>query len=166
MACNKQEMTGEAFVKACPALKGKELLFSDPSSVPVITHLYDTPGSATIAANSEDEFIARDLLLGGRLDGVVFVADAKNLRRSLAFALEVAEFGLPMVMSLNMLDESENMGIEVDDEALSREFGVPVGRTIAIERRGIRKLAEMILQPEVSSKRVQFQDTIIVWKCK
>ena len=82
-ACSKTEMTGESFVKACPALKGRELLFSDPSYVPVITHLYDTPGSATIAANSEDEFIARDLLLEGRLDGVVFVADAKNLRRAL-----------------------------------------------------------------------------------
>jgi hypothetical protein len=105
----------------CPALQGKGAQPGDGLGTPLITHLYDTPGSATVAANSEDEFVARDLLLGGRMDGVLFVADAKNLRRSLAFALEVAGFGLPMVLALNMLDESENMGIEVDDTALSKE---------------------------------------------
>jgi len=40
------------------------------------------------------------------MDGVVLVADAKSLRRSLALALEVAEFGVPMVVNLNMVDEA------------------------------------------------------------
>ncbi len=137
----------------CPALKGTSPVTLDS---PLVTHLYDTPGSATLAANSQDEMVARDLILSGRMDGVVVVADAKNLRRSLAFALEVAEFGLPMVIDLNMLDESESMGIEMDDGILAREMGVPVGRTVAIEKRGVRQLAELVLDAELPEPRTRF----------
>ncbi|MCP4676244.1 MAG: ferrous iron transporter B [Deltaproteobacteria bacterium] len=124
------------------------------------THLYDTPGSATLAANSEDEIVARDLMLSGQIDSVLLVADAKNLRRSLALALEVAELGLPMVFDLNMIDESESMGIEVDKVALARELGVPIGQTVATERRGIRRLAELILTPRVSTRQTRFSEAV------
>ncbi len=126
------------------------------SDEPVLTHLYDTPGSTTLAANGEDEMVARDLILSGEMTGVILVADAKNLRRSLALALEVAEFELPMVMALNMLDEAEAMGIDVDDGALSQELGVPVGRTVAVENRGIRRLAELVPEAVVVPSRVRF----------
>ncbi|MCP4602286.1 MAG: ferrous iron transporter B [Proteobacteria bacterium] len=145
----------------CPALKGKGAgQTADTLIAPLVTHLYDTPGSTTLAANSEDEMVARDLMLSGHLDGVVVVADAKNMRRSMAFALEAAEFGLPMVIDLNMLDESESMGIEVDDAALAREMGVPVGRTVATEKRGVRQLAELILDAQIPKRHIRFPKAI------
>ncbi len=116
----------------------------DGTSSPVVTHLFDTPGSTTLVATSEDEMVARDLLLSGLLDAVVLVADAKNLRRSLALALEVASFDLPLVLDLNMLDEAEAMGIEVDDDELAARLGVPVVRTIAVEGHGVRRLADRL----------------------
>ncbi len=109
-----------------------------------VTHLYDPPGSTTLAAASEDEMVARDLVLSGQLHAVLFVADAKNLRRSLALALQVAEFRLPMVLDLNMLDEAEAMGLEIDEAGLAHQLGVPIGRTVAVERRGLRQLANLI----------------------
>jgi ferrous iron transport protein B len=127
---------------------------------PLVTHLFDTPGSATLAANSEDEMVGRDLILSGQMDGVVVVADAKNMRRSLAFALEVAEFGIPMVIDINMLDESEGLGIEIDDGILAGEMGVPVGRTVATERQGVRRLAELILDAQQPIVRVRFSDPV------
>lgn len=124
---------------------------------PVVTHVFDTPGSATLAATSEDEMVARDLLLAGLIDGVALVADSSNLRRSLALALEVAEFGLPMVLVLNMIDEAEAQGIEVDPGALSRELGVDVVRTIAVEGVGVRRLSERLLDARRPRKLVRLQ---------
>jgi ferrous iron transport protein B len=126
----------------------------------VVTHIFDTPGSTTFAATSEDEMVARDLLLAGLIDTVVLVADASNLRRSLALALEVAEFGLPMVLVLNMIDEAETAGIEVDHGALSRELGVDVVRTSAIEGIGIRRLAERMMDARRSTPRVHLEPSI------
>jgi ferrous iron transport protein B len=123
-------------------------------------HLFDTPGSVTLAANGEDEMVVRDLLLCGGLDAVAVIADAKNLRRSLALALEIAELGLPMVFNVNMLDEAESTGLDVDEDELARALGIPTNRTIAIEGVGVRRLAELILDAQVSARRVRFPTAI------
>lgn len=141
----------------CPALR---VLAHDASDDFTVTHLFDTPGSATLAANSEDEMAARDLLLSGQMDGVVLVADAKNLRRSLALALEVAELQLPMVLTLNMLDEAEGLGVEIDDDRLAEILEVPVARTVAVENRGVRKLAAAIGRARPPARLVQFPDAV------
>jgi ferrous iron transport protein B len=104
--------------------------------------------------------VARDLLLSGEVDGVVLVADAKNLRRSLALALEVAEFGLPMVLNLNMLDEAEIMGLDVDDAELARILGAPVNRTVAVEKLGVHDLAELVLDARVPARLVHLPDRV------
>ena len=126
----------------CPGRKPRRLTVLEQDAAqskrswPEVIHLYDTPGATSLVAGSEDEMVARDLLLSGQMDGVLLVADPKNLRRSLALGLEVAEFGLPMVVDLNLLDEAENQGLSVDDRALGKSLGVPVGRTVAIEKGG------------------------------
>jgi Fe2+ transport system protein B len=140
-------------IHACPGAATLSSL-----GVTELIHLYDTPGSATLAANGEDEIVARDLILSGEMTSVLLVADAKNLRRSVALFLEMAELGLPMTLSLNMLDEAEAMGVEVDDQRLSRELGVPVVRTIAVEKQGLKKLAEQ--RPERPECSVRFPNAI------
>ena len=127
---------------------------------PVVTHLYDTPGCGSLVAGSEDEMVARDLLLSGQVDAVLLVADAKNVRRSLSLALQVAEFGLPMVLDLNMIDEAETMGVEVNDAELSQLLGVAVTRSIAVEGIGVGRLAEQILVPRQAQRPVQFPGAI------
>ncbi len=133
---------------------------TDEKTRPLATHLYDTPGSATLAANSEDEMVARDLLFSGQMGSVLLVADAKNLRRSLALALEAGEFGLPMVLDLNMVDESESMGLEVDEVVLARELGVPIGRTVARENRGVPGLSELIMEPRVMERSARLPEAV------
>src|SRR5688572_18577706 len=107
--------------------------------------LLDLPGAYSLHAASLDEAITRDLCRGfypgePAPDVIVCVVDATNLRLHLRFALEVRELGRPMVLAVNMMDAARRRGIEVDLEALEREFGVPVVPTVAVRRDGARAL--------------------------
>ena len=125
-----------------------------------VTHLYDTPGSSTLAAGSEDEMAARDLLLSGLVDGVVMVADSKNLRRTLALTLEVAELGIPMVVAANMVDEAEDKGLDLDVDELSRILGVEVVKTVAVEGRGVPRLADALTRTTPATRLVSFSTPV------
>ncbi len=160
-ACHELSGHGDS----CPAVHGRgrrrKAAVTDRGSASLrVTHLYDTPGAASLTASGEDEMVTRDMLLSGLVDTVLPVLDAKNLRRSLALALEVAEFGLPTVFCLNMIDEAENAGQEIHREELARILGVPVVPTVAVVGHGVRKLAERIADAGPLSVRIQFSDTV------
>jgi len=106
-----------------------------------VCDIIDTPGvNALDGAISEDERITRELLESDGVDLVVQVADARNLRRALMLTSQIAEFGKPMVLALNMIDEAYARGISIDAEALSRELCVPVVEMVAVEGRGLSEL--------------------------
>jgi len=106
--------------------------------------VYDTPGLVSIFSESEDERAGREVVLseeiGHGVDGIIMVADAKHLKRSIAIALQYAEFGLPMLFNINMMDEAVSRGIEIDTARLSQLLGIEVTTTIAPEGMGIREL--------------------------
>ncbi|MBF0413576.1 MAG: ferrous iron transporter B [Desulfamplus sp.] len=110
--------------------------------------IYDTPGIYSIFSSNEDERASRDILLipktRKRVKGVLLVADAKNLKRSIAIALQFAEYGLPMILDINMIDEASSRGIEVDIVKLSEILGIEVCTTIAREGIGIEKLRALL----------------------
>lgn len=97
----------------------------------------DTPGVGALSPNSEDEKVARDVVLEPGEKTVVQVADAKNLRRALFLTAQFAELEIPTVLALNMWDEARDRGIEMDLARVRDEVGVPVVPTVATERRGL-----------------------------
>ena len=104
----------------------------------------DTPGVNSLLPQSEDERVTCEILLREKPDVIVQVADAKNMRRSLLITSQLAEFGIPMVLALNMIDEAEDRGIELDSKGLSEFFSIPVVETIAIYSKGRRQLLNAI----------------------
>ncbi len=80
-----------------------------------------------------------------RPDIIVHVIDASSLQRSLELTLELTELGLPVVVALNMMDEAQRKGVEVDCEALSRKLGVPVVPTVALKGSGLKALFEQVI---------------------
>lgn len=104
----------------------------------------DTPGIQSIIPLSDDERVTRDILLSQPSTSVIQVVDTKNLRRGLLIALELAEAGLSFVLNLNMADEAENRGINVDIERLSQVLGVPVVSTVATRGEGLEALAQQL----------------------
>jgi small GTP-binding protein len=102
----------------------------------------DTPGVNNLVPMSEDEVVTRDLLLAEAPDAVVQVADAKNLRRGLLLALQLAELEVPFALNLNMVDEARSRGLNFRWLTLRERLGVPVNATVATERRGLKGLTD------------------------
>lgn len=111
--------------------------------------LLDLPGTYGLHPRSPDERITRDVLLGHapgekRPDLALCVVAATNLRRHLKLVLAVRRLGIPMVVALNMADVAEARGLDIDAAALSKELGVPVVRTVAIDGRGAAELRALL----------------------
>jgi len=114
-----------------------------------LVQVLDLPGAYSLAATSPDEAVTRDVCLGRfqgeqRPDLLVCVADATNLRLHLRFVLELQQLGLPMVLSLNMVDAAQRRGIVIDRERLQRMLGIPVVGTVAVRRGGARDLVDRL----------------------
>jgi len=104
----------------------------------------DTPGINSLIPQSEDERVTCEILLREKPDVIVQVADAKNLRRTILITSQLAEFGIPMILVLNMIDEAEDRGIDIDSEGISKLFDMPVVETIAIYAKGKKQLLHAI----------------------
>ena len=110
-----------------------------------VCDIVDTPGvNAIEGVLSEDEKVTRDLLRDGGAELIVQVADARNLRRALMLTSQLADFRLPMILLLNMMDEARARGVDVDAAALSEELGIPVIEAVAPEGRGIAELRDAL----------------------
>jgi ferrous iron transport protein B len=104
----------------------------------------DTPGVNSLVPQSDDERVTRDMLLKSDPDVIVQVADAKNLRRTLLVTSQLAEFGRPMLLVLNLMDEARSRNIEIDAAGIGELFGVPVVETVATDGEGLDVLHKMI----------------------
>jgi ferrous iron transport protein B len=118
----------------------------------------DTPGVYSLVPQSEDERVTCDILLREKPDVVVQVADAKNLRRTLLVTSQLVEFGVPTVLVLNMMDEAEERGIEIDARGVSELFGVQVVETIAIYSQGKKRLLQAIQSAKPPRNPIMFPD--------
>jgi ferrous iron transport protein B len=91
-------------------------------------NLVDLPGAYSLAAQSPDEMIAVDALLGhvedlARPRAILALADATNLRRNLFLLTQLAELNLPMVVAVNMTDLAAAKGIEMIRSLQPRPHG-------------------------------------------
>lgn len=102
-------------------------------------NLVDLPGSYSLAAESPDEMVACDVLLGlidnlHQPDAVLVVVDSANLRRNLFLVHQVMELGKSVVVALNMSDIAKRRGIHIDPDQLSKELGAAVIPFVATDR--------------------------------
>jgi len=125
----------------------KEGLLATPSGKRV--RLFDLPGAYGLEAETPDEKVTLDVITGrfaseDQPDLIVCVVDATNLRQHLRLVLGLKRFGLPMMLALNMSDLAERNGIKIDTALLSRELGLPVVSTTALQHSGITSLLQRL----------------------
>ena len=104
----------------------------------------DTPGMYSLLPITEEERVSRLLLLEENPAAILHVVDSKNLERMLPLTLQLIEAGLPVILDLNMMDESEAAGIEVDVNRLEERLGIPVVATTATTRHGLTTLRKRL----------------------
>ena len=100
----------------------------------------DTPGMYSLLPITEEERVARLILFEEKPEAILHVVDTKNLERMLPLTLQLIEAGLPVILDLNMMDETEAAGIEVNVKRLERELGIPVVATVATTGHGMEAL--------------------------
>jgi ferrous iron transport protein B len=120
----------------------------------------DTPGANGLLPVSEDEQVTRDILLLERDFVVVQVCDAKNLMRGLLMTAQLAEAGVPLVLALNMSDEAAARGIRIDTTRLAAELGIPVVETVAVQKRGLARLAALVDEARPSKLRIAYDPAL------
>src|SRR5690625_6941114 len=83
-----------------------------------------------------------------------------RLARNLNLVLQVLEITDRVVVALNLVDEAERHGIEIDADRLSRSLGVPVVPTVARDGRGIDELLDRVI--DLSEGRIETKPHRIV----
>lgn len=111
-------------------------------------NVLDLPGTYGLYPASEDERVLLDVLLDHGHEnypkGVIYIANASNLDRSLPLLTQIADLGFPVICCLNMLDVAEDEGISIDDKKLEKELSFPVVRVNGKTGAGIEDLKAQI----------------------
>jgi GTPase len=106
--------------------------------------LVDLPGTYSLLSASQDEEVARDFLLFGAPDCTMVVVDATALERNLNLVLQVLEITDKCVVAVNLMDEAQRKGIEVDVRSLARDLGVPAVPVVARTGDGLHALLSSV----------------------
>lgn len=104
----------------------------------------DCPGMYGLMPITDEERVARNILLCENLFLVIHVIDAKNLERMLPLSLQILEGGLPLIIVLNMMDEAERIGLSFDLPELEKQLRVPALAVVSTQGRGIPELKAKI----------------------
>jgi ferrous iron transport protein B len=106
--------------------------------------IIDTPGMYSLLPITEEERVAREILLNETPDIVIHVIDARNLERMLTMTLQLIEAGLPLLLVVNIMDEAERMGLAIDIPLLREKLGIPVIAAATAKKRGLPEIRKAI----------------------
>jgi ferrous iron transport protein B len=120
----------------------------------------DTPGANSLISHSEDERVARDILLRDEEKKIIQIIDSKNIHRGLLITTQLAEMGLPVSIGLNMWDETLDRGMSIDTEKLQETLGVTLTKTIATQKYGIGALRNSINSVEIPKVAIYYGEAI------
>lgn len=125
-------------------------------------HVLDLPGTYSLTAYSQEELIARNVLIDETPDVVIDIVDSSNLERNLYLATQLLELGVPLVLAFNMTDVADGRGFHIDIEGLSKLLGVPIVRTVGHKGKGVDELVakavEVGLEGAVAVGRQRYPD--------
>ena len=109
-------------------------------------NLVDLPGTYSLSAYSPEELYVRKQIIEKTPDIIINVIDASNLERNLYLTTQLIDMHVRMVVALNMFDETEKRGDNVDYNRLSELFGVPMVPTTFTSGMGVKELFHQVIQ--------------------
>ena len=106
--------------------------------------LIDLPGTYSLFPLSQEEIVARDFICFGNPDAVIVVCDSTCIERNLNLLFQVMELTDKVILCLNLLDEANKKGIEINKNKLEKILGIPVVLTAARSGFGMDELKETL----------------------
>ena len=104
--------------------------------------IIDAPGTYSLQHTNLAEEVALNVL--EEADIVINVLNATNLERNLFLTLELIEKNIPMIIALNLWDETKHLGINIDVVQLQKLLKIPITPTTALTGEGIKSLVSTI----------------------
>ncbi len=118
-----------------------------------MVEVVDLPGIYNLHGYSEDEQVARHFLEYAPVNLIVAVVNAAQLDRQLSLILQLSELDLPMLVVLNMSDEVQRLGIQIDCNKLQDALGYPILRVSAKYGHGIQRFLKLMKQQLENSEQ-------------
>jgi ferrous iron transport protein B len=110
----------------------------------------DLPGTYSLFFKSLDEEVAVKTLLSDeeKIDVVLVVLDATNLKRNLLLATQAIDMGMKTVLVLNFMDEADLQGISIDKDRLQHLLGVEIIGVDSRNKQGVSALKDAVFRAE------------------
>ncbi len=115
--------------------------------------IMDLPGTYSLSPYSAEEIIARDYIVKEKPDAVINIVDGTSIERNLYLTIQIMETRIPMVVAMNMMDEVEERGDEIDCAKMSGLLGVPVVPIVARTGKGLKELMETAIAAAKEHKK-------------
>ncbi|MDD2703217.1 MAG: FeoB small GTPase domain-containing protein, partial [Candidatus Omnitrophica bacterium] len=100
--------------------------------------IVDVPGTYTLEATCKAEDVACRMVQEGGV--VINIVDATNLEKNIHLTLQLLEREIPVIVALNMWDDTKHRGIYIDVKKLEEHLGVPVVPVCGLTGEGIKEL--------------------------
>ena len=108
-------------------------------------NIVDLPGTYSLSAYSPEELYVRRQIIDKTPDVVINVIDSSNIERNLYLTTQLIDMNLRMVCALNMYDEFQHRGDQLDYQKLGQLFGVPMIPTVFKTGKGVDMLFHIII---------------------
>ena len=154
LLCNKNQKTGNYAGVTVASHQGTYIHHGEE------VEIVDLPGSYSIYPTSEDEAIFTKYLIEEqeKYSGVIYIADALNLKRSLLLFQQIKDLGIPVLVVLNQMDLAEKRGLHIDSKKLETLIGNRILKTNAKANIGIEEIRNAISNNEFSVSDKAFFD--------
>ena len=107
--------------------------------------LVDLPGTYSLSAYSPEELYVRKQLVEDTPDVIINVLDTSNIERNLYLTTQLMDMHLRVVCALNMFDETERRGDQLNIDTLSGLMGIPMVPTSFRTGRGLPELMREVI---------------------
>jgi len=123
----------------------------------------DLPGTYAFTDYSIEERVTHDFLCNEHYDLIINVLDSTNLEKNLQLTAELMTMSKKIVMALNMSDEADREGIEIDAPYLTQLLGIPCVRVSAAAKSGLDELMRAVIsvyENPVQEQKLIFSESV------
>lgn len=132
----------------------------------------DLPGTYAFTDYTIEERVTHNYLCAESYDLIINVVDSTNLEKNLQLTSELMSMSKNIVIALNMSDEAQKEGIEIDAVYMTQLLGIPCVKVSAQTKEGIDDLIEAVVtqyEKKLQKSKLIFSEPVeeeiaqIVW---